>query len=44
MRNLAWLFLARGVAVTGSDLKDSKGLAELRELGADVVVGHDPRT
>lgn len=42
MRNLAKLLLARGVAVTGSDLKDSKGLAELRELGADIAVGHDP--
>jgi UDP-N-acetylmuramate--alanine ligase len=40
MRNLARLFLARGIAVTGSDLKDSKGLAELREAGAEVVVGH----
>jgi UDP-N-acetylmuramate--alanine ligase len=42
MRNLAKLLLARGVAVSGSDLKDSKGLAELRDLGADVEVGHDP--
>jgi UDP-N-acetylmuramate--alanine ligase len=42
MRNLAKLLLARGIAVTGSDLKDSKGLAELRELGAVVAVGHDP--
>jgi UDP-N-acetylmuramate--alanine ligase len=42
MRNLARLFLARGVAVTGSDLKDSKGLVELSEAGADVWVGHDP--
>lgn len=42
MRNLAKLLLARGVAVSGSDLKDSKGLAELRALGADVAVGHDP--
>ena len=42
MRNLAKLLLARGIAVSGSDLKDSKGLAELRDLGADVEVGHDP--
>ena len=42
MRNLAKLLLARGIAVSGSDLKDSKGLAELRDLGADVDVGHDP--
>src|SRR5882672_818758 len=42
MRNLAKLLLARGIAISGSDLKDSKGLGELRELGADVAVGHDP--
>jgi UDP-N-acetylmuramate--alanine ligase len=41
MRNLARLFLARGIAVTGSDMKDSKGLGELRSLGGDVWVGHD---
>jgi UDP-N-acetylmuramate--alanine ligase len=40
MRNLAKLLLARGIAVSGSDLKDSKGLAELAALGADVTVGH----
>jgi UDP-N-acetylmuramate--alanine ligase len=40
MRNLARLFLSRGIAVTGSDLKDSKGTAELRALGASVAVGH----
>ncbi len=40
MRNLARLFLARGIAVSGSDLKDSKGLVELREVGAEVAVGH----
>ena len=41
MRNLARLFLARGIEVSGSDLKDSKGLAELGEAGAVVWVGHD---
>ena len=43
MRNLARLFLARGVSVTGSDLKDSQGVQELRALGAAVAVGHDMR-
>lgn len=43
MRNLAKLFLARGIAVSGSDLKDSRGLVELRDLGAEVWVGHDPK-
>ncbi len=41
MRNLAKLLLARGIGVSGSDLKDSKGLRELGELGAEVRVGHD---
>ena len=40
MRNLARLFLARGVEVSGSDLKDSQGVQELRGLGASVAVGH----
>jgi UDP-N-acetylmuramate--alanine ligase len=42
MRNLARLLLARGVAVSGSDLKDSLGLRELASAGARVRVGHDP--
>ena len=40
MRNLARLFLARGIEVTGSDLKESKGVEELRSLGAAITVGH----
>lgn len=42
MRNLAKLLLARGIRVSGSDLKDSKGLRELAEAGASVFVGHVP--
>ena len=41
MRNLARLFLARGIEVSGSDLKDSDGLRELEAAGARVRVGHD---
>ena len=41
MRNLARLLLANGIAVSGSDLKDSDGLRELASAGADVRVGHD---
>jgi len=41
MRNLARLLLARGIRVSGSDLKDSDGLRELAAAGADVRVGHD---
>jgi UDP-N-acetylmuramate--alanine ligase len=42
MRNLARLFLARGVAVSGSDLKDTPALRDLEAEGVAVVVGHDP--
>jgi len=39
MRSLARMLIARGVRVTGSDLKD-RGLDELRALGATVFVAH----
>ena len=42
MRGLAELLLARGIRVSGSDLKGSRGLGELQRLGATVFVGHDP--
>jgi UDP-N-acetylmuramate--alanine ligase len=42
MLNLARLLHARAVTVTGSDLKDTKGTAELRAQGIDVRVGHAP--
>jgi UDP-N-acetylmuramate--alanine ligase len=41
MSALARLLLARGVAVSGSDAKDSRRLDALRALGADCHVGHD---
>jgi UDP-N-acetylmuramate--alanine ligase len=40
MSGLARLLLARGIAVTGSDLKWSQGMATLQRLGATVFVGH----
>jgi UDP-N-acetylmuramate--alanine ligase len=40
MRGIARLLLSRGVAVTGSDLKDSSALDELRAAGAEIHVGH----
>ena len=43
LSGIARLLLARGVAVSGSDGADSPTLGALRELGADVHVGHDPR-
>lgn len=40
MSGIARLLLARGIAVSGSDLKDSKSLDGLRTAGATVFVGH----
>jgi UDP-N-acetylmuramate--alanine ligase len=41
MSAVARVMLARGVAVSGSDAKDSPVLRALREQGAQVFVGHD---
>ncbi len=41
MSGIARVLLARGVAVSGSDAKDSRGLTALRSLGAEVHIGHD---
>ena len=41
MSGLARILLQRGHAVSGTDLKDSRALDELRALGARVHVGHD---
>jgi UDP-N-acetylmuramate--alanine ligase len=41
MRNLARLLIARGLRVSGSDLKEGAALDGLRELGAEIHVGHD---
>ena len=40
MSGIARLLLARGVRVTGSDLKGTPVLTQLRAAGAEVVVGH----
>src|SRR4051794_7029805 len=40
MSGIARLLLARGIAVSGSDLKGSTGLDDLQALGAAVAVGH----
>lgn len=40
MSGIARLLLARGIEVTGSDLKASPGLTRLQEAGAAVFVGH----
>lgn len=41
MSGIARIMLARGVRVSGSDAKDSRTLAALAALGAEVAVGHD---
>jgi len=40
MSGIARIMLARGVAVSGCDAKDSRALAALRVLGAEVSIGH----
>jgi UDP-N-acetylmuramate--alanine ligase len=40
MSGIARIALSRGLTVSGSDAKDSRGLSALRALGATVRVGH----
>ena len=40
MSGIARLLIARDIRVTGSDLKDSPSLDELRGMGATIFVGH----
>jgi len=42
MSGIARILLARGVPVSGSDLKDSTSLAALRAVGASITIGHQP--
>jgi UDP-N-acetylmuramate--alanine ligase len=41
MSGLAWLLLARDIRVSGSDLKESPALTQLRAAGAEIHIGHD---
>jgi UDP-N-acetylmuramate--alanine ligase len=41
MSGIARLFLEAGHRVTGSDRSDSAAVRELRELGAEIWIGHD---
>jgi UDP-N-acetylmuramate--alanine ligase len=43
MSGLARLLLARGVTVSGSDLKESPGLVQLRAAGGAITIGHAGR-
>ncbi|MFF2273874.1 UDP-N-acetylmuramate--L-alanine ligase [Agromyces sp. NPDC058136] len=40
MSGIARLFLGAGHRVTGSDVRDSANIAALRELGAEIAIGH----
>lgn len=40
MNGIARLLLARGIDVSGSDLKESRALDDLRTAGASIYVGH----
>jgi UDP-N-acetylmuramate--alanine ligase len=40
MSALARVLLARGAQVSGSDIKESRGVAALRALGAQISIGH----
>ncbi len=42
MSGIAQLLLRQGFKVSGSDLKENKITDELKRLGADIFVGHDP--
>jgi UDP-N-acetylmuramate--alanine ligase len=41
MSGIARILLAQGVAVSGSDAKESRRVSALRALGADITIGHD---
>ncbi|MFM6971575.1 MAG: UDP-N-acetylmuramate--L-alanine ligase [Rhodoluna sp.] len=41
MSGIARIFLGMGHKVTGSDLRDTSNVAALRELGAEIFIGHD---
>ena len=41
MSGIAQLLLRKGFKVSGSDLKESKITGQLKELGADIFIGHN---
>ncbi|HEX6365037.1 MAG TPA: UDP-N-acetylmuramate--L-alanine ligase [Agromyces sp.] len=41
MSGIARLFIDAGHRVTGSDVRDSDNIATLRDLGAEIAIGHD---
>lgn len=43
MSGIARILLGMGHKVTGSDLRDTSNVAALRELGAEISIGHDAK-
>lgn len=43
MSGLARLLLGMGHRVTGSDVRDSDNITQLRKLGAEITIGHDAK-
>ena len=43
MSGIARILLGMGHKVTGSDLRDTANVAALRELGAEIFIGHDAK-
>ncbi|WP_456381728.1 UDP-N-acetylmuramate--L-alanine ligase [Persephonella sp.] len=43
MNGIAQVLLNQGFTVSGSDLKESQTVINLREMGARVFIGHDPK-
>lgn len=41
MSGIARMLIKSGHTVTGSDVRDSKNIEELRSLGAEITIGHD---
>ena len=41
MSGIARILMSMGHRVTGSDLRDTATVAELRKLGAEIFIGHD---
>ncbi|SNZ02217.1 UDP-N-acetylmuramate--L-alanine ligase [Persephonella hydrogeniphila] len=43
MNGIAQVLLNQGFTVTGSDLKESQTVINLKEMGAKIFIGHDPK-
>ncbi|HHG74806.1 MAG TPA: UDP-N-acetylmuramate--L-alanine ligase, partial [Persephonella sp.] len=43
MNGIAQVLLNQGFTVTGSDLKESQTVINLKQMGAKIYIGHDPK-